>query len=238
MRVNWNYIKILVLLGLTVFLFAFSSKRNARRDVQAAVIQFEDESSPFVTRETVNKLLIQSKDSATGAVKENLALNYMEASVKAHPIIKNADVYVSVSGQLGVTVRQRKPIARLNGATSFYLDESGEEMPLSENFAAHVPLVSGVVKKQMPEVFSLASFLKKDSFLKEHIVGVTYLKSGDYILTARMLDFKIVLGKINRLEAKFNNYKAFYQKASKDKTLDNYKTINLKFKNQVVCEQK
>lgn len=238
MRVNWNYIKMLVLLGLTVFLFAFSSQRNARRNVQAAVIQFEDESSPFVTRETVNKLLIQNKDSVTGTVKENLALDIMEARVKAHPIVKNADVYVTVSGQLGVSVKQRKPIARLNGATSFYIDESGEVMPLSENFAAHVPLVSGVGKEQMSAVFDLATFLKVDSFLEEHIVGVMRKKSGDYVLTARMLGYKIVLGEVDQLESKFNNYKAFYQKAVKDKTLNNYKTINLKYKNQVVCEQK
>ena len=229
---------MLVLLGLTVFLFAFSSQRNARRNVRTAVIQFEDESSPFVTRETVNKLLIQNKDSVTGTIKENLALNTMEVRVNAHPIIKKADVYVTVSGQLGVSVKQRKPIARLNGATSFYIDQTGEEMPLSGNFSARVPLVSGVGKKEMAAVFTLATFLGADPFLKEHFVGVTRKKSGDYVLTARMLDYKIVLGEVDRLEVKFNNYKAFYQKAVKDKTLNNYKTINLKYKNQVVCEQK
>lgn len=229
---------MLFLLGLTVFLFAFSGQRNARRNVEAAIIQFDDESTPFVTRETVNKLLIQSTDSVTGAVKENLALNTMETRVNAHPIIKNADVYVTVSGQLGVTVKQRKPIARLNGKTSFYMDETGEEMPLSDNFAAHVPLISGVGKNQMSEIFALATFLKGDPFLTEHIVGVTRKKEGDYLLTARLLDYKIILGAVDRLDAKFNNYKAFYQKAAKDQTLGNYKTINLKYKNQVVCEQK
>ena len=229
---------MLLLLGLTVFLFAFSGRRNEGRKVQAAVIQFDDESTPFVTRETVNKLLIQSTDSVTGAVKENLALNTMETRVNAHPIIKNADVYVTVSGQLGVTVKQRKPIARLNGKTSFYMDETGEEMPLSDNFAAHVPLISGVGKNQMSEIFALATFLKEDPFLTEHIVGITRKKEGDYLLTARLLDYKIILGAVDRLDAKFNNYKAFYQKAAKDQTLGNYKTINLKYKNQVVCEQK
>lgn len=229
---------MLLLLGLTVFLFAFSGQRNEGRKVQAAVIQFDDESTPFVTRETVNKLLIQSTDSVTGAIKENLALNTMESRVNAHPIIKNADVYVTVSGQLGVTVKQRKPIARLNGETSFYLDQTGEEMPLSDNFSAHVPLVSGVGKKEMSEIFELATFLKADPFLTEHVVGISRRRAGDYVLTARMLDYKIVLGAVDRLEAKFNNYKAFYQKAVKDKTLDNYKAINLKYKNQVVCEKK
>ena len=229
---------MLFLLELTVFLFAFSGQRNARRNVEAAIIQFDDESTPFVTRETVNKLLIQSTDSVTGAVKENLALNTMETRVNAHPIIKNADVYVTVSGQLGVTVKQRKPIARLNGKTSFYMDETGEEMPLSDNFAAHVPLISGVGKNQMSEIFALATFLKEDPFLTEHIVGITRKKEGDYLLTARLLDYKIILGAVDRLDAKFNNYKAFYQKAAKDQTLGNYKTINLKYKNQVVCEQK
>ncbi|MBE16599.1 MAG: hypothetical protein CL867_10145 [Cytophagaceae bacterium] len=238
MQIRSIHIKLIGLIAITVFLYAFSSKRNARRQVEKVVIAFTDEGSPFMTRKTVNKLLIQSNDSVTGKVKENLALNKMEASVKEHPIVKNADVYVTMSGEVGVTVEQRKPIARLNGETSFYMDETGTKMPLSTNFSAHVPLVNGVSKAQWPEVYRLAGFIQKDAFLKKHITGITRDNNGYYRLDARKLDYKLVLGKVKGLSEKFNNYKAFYQKAAKDKTLDHYKTVNLMFENQVVCEKK
>lgn len=238
MKINWFYIKMLVLLGFTVFLFGFSVQRNAARQVENVTISFDDESAPFITRETVNKLLIVSGKKVSETSKENLALSIMEKRVKAHPIIKNADVYVSMSGEVGVAIEQRKPIARLNGATSFYLDQSGEVMPLSENHAAHVPLVTGATDKNIDEVFELVDFINKDTFLSKHIIGISRTTSGEYMLKARKLAYTISLGKVEQLNKRFSNYKAFYQKAQKDKSLDNYKTIVLKYDGQVVCEKK
>ena len=74
MKINWFYIKMLVLLGFTVFLFWFSVQRNDARLVEEIAISFDDESAPFVTRETVNKLLIVSGKKVTETPKENLFL--------------------------------------------------------------------------------------------------------------------------------------------------------------------
>lgn len=229
---------MLILLTLTVFLFGFSLQRNEQREVNEIAIYFDDESSPFVTRETVNKLLIVSDQNMTEKAKGNVALSEMESRVNAHPIVKNAEVYITMRGNIGVAIEQRKPIARFNGATPFYIDELGEVMPLSNNFSAHVPLVTGVTEKEKDEVFKLVDFIRKDSFLTKHIIGAERLKNGEYQLEARKLDFDIVLGKVTQLEKRFSNYKAFYQKALKDKSLGVYSTITLKYDGQVVCERK
>ena len=47
----------------------------------------------------------------------------------------------------------------------------------------------------------------------------------------------ILLGTPEKLNQRLNNYKAFYQKALKDKSLENYQKIVLKYDNQVVCER-
>jgi cell division protein FtsQ len=51
----------------------------------------------------------------------------------------------------------------------------------------------------------------------------------------RNYDYTIDFGKIINIDRKFKNYKAFFQKAVLDSTLNNYKKINLKFTQQVVC---
>ena len=238
MKIDWFYIRMLVLVGLSVFLFVFAIHRNESRKIEEIAISFEDESTPFITRETVNKLLIVSSETVTGKAKENIALSKMEAGVKSHPIIKDADVYMTMSGQVGVSVEQRKPIVRVLGDTSFYIDEDGEMMPLSDNFSAHVPLVTGASKKEISEVYKLADFIRKDAFLAKHIIGLDRQRNGEYILKARKLDYSIDLGKVEQLEKRFSNYKAFYQKGFKDESLDTYKKIVLKFDGQVVCEKR
>ncbi|MFC4632851.1 cell division protein FtsQ/DivIB [Dokdonia ponticola] len=238
MRINWNYIRFSGLLLVTVLLYAFASQRNSARLVDKVAIKFDDESTPFVTRETVDKLLIQSKGKVTGMPKEKLALNEMEKRVTSHPTIKSADVYVTMAGTVGVAIEQRKPIARVYGATSFYLDQDGEEMPLSKNFSARVPIVNGIEKKDIPTVTSLILYIKNDAFLNKHIIGVRKQKGNQYTLIPRKLDYEILLGDVASLEHKLTNYKAFYQKAQKDKTLDMYQLINLKYTNQVVCKKR
>jgi len=51
-------------------------------------------------------------------------------------------------------------------------------------------------------------------------------------------DFSVHLGSLNLLDKKINNLKAFYLKAIKDKTLDSYSVVNLKFDKQVICTKK
>ncbi len=238
MRVNWNYIKMIGLVLMTGFLYAFASHRNGQRQLADIRVQFDDESTPFVSRAVVNKLLIQNESTVKNSTKEKLALKVMEAQVKSHPIIKNAEIYVEMDGTLGVQIEQRKPIARLSGASSFYLDGEGKKMPLSDNYSARVPLVTGVSDEDLSEVFDLIQFVKADSFLEKHIVGLEKLNNGDYILTPRKLEYKVLLGKVNKLPLKFNNYKAFYKKAQNDKTLNSYDKITLKYDNQVVCTTK
>ncbi|GGG26057.1 cell division protein FtsQ [Dokdonia pacifica] len=238
MRLNWNYIRFSGLLLVTVLLYAFASHRNSARLVENVAIQFKDESKPFVTRNTVDKLLIQSEGNVTGMPKEKLALNEMELRVKSHPIVKNADVYVTVAGTVGVAIEQRMPIARVYGNTSFYIDQDGKEMPLSENFSARVPIVNGIGKQDIPTITQLILYIKNDDFLNKHIIGVNKQKDNQYILIPRKLNYEIVLGEVTSLAHKLTNYKAFYQKAQKDKTLDTYRYINLKYANQVVCKKR
>ena len=238
MRVNWNYIRLAILLIATGFLYAFASHRNSQRLVPEVKVQFDDESQPFVTREAVNKLLIQNKDSLTKSTKKKLALKEMEAQVNTHPLIKNAEVYVKMDGSLGVNIEQRKPIARVNDSISFYIGIEGEVMPLSSNFSARVPLVTGVSKKDIKEVHKLITFIREDSFLEKHIVGIDKETNGDFVLTPRTYGYKLVLGKVQKLPLKFDNYKALYKKAQNDKTQGDYDRITLKYDNQVVCTKK
>jgi len=220
---------------LGCFLLAFASDRNNRRLVEKVSINFKDESKPYVTRDVVNKLLIQNKDSVTGMPKEKLDLKEMEFRLNEHPMIRNAEVHMTVGGQLEVAITQRQPLARISGNQSFYLDYTGGRMPLSKNFTERVPIITGVSDEHLEEVFRLMTYINNEIFLQTQIIGIVRQRNGDYRINVRGLDYTLLLGKVNYLERKFSNYKAFYQKAKKDKTLNKYQEINLKYANQVVC---
>ena len=76
------------------------------------------------------------------------------------------------------------------------------------------------------------------NFLKPHVVQIHQNENKTFDLKLRQNDFTVHLGTLNQLEKKINNLKVFYQKGLKDKTLDNYSMLNLRFDNQVVCTKK
>ena len=224
---------------LVTLLFAFSSDRNGSRTVEGISINFTSDENQFITHEAVNKLLIQNEDKITGMPKEILDLNGLEAALNSNPMIKAAEVYLTVNGEVRADVEQRKPIARINTNASYYLDEDGLFMPLSLNHSARVPLITGhVYKNDLGNVHHIAKKISDDKFLRKHVVEIHQHPEQDISLKLRALDFEVYVGQLDQLDLKINNLKAFYQKAKRDKTLSNYSKVNLEFNNQVVCTKK
>lgn len=238
MKINWFYIRMFVLLGLTVFLFAFSKQRNATRKIEKVQVNFIAGENLFITKDAVDKLLIQNNKGLVGQDKEILVLKELEHRLDSHAMISDADVYLTLDGVLEATIRQRKPLARVQARQAFYIDEHGDEMPLSENYSARVPLIEGLPKDKLKEVYPLLVHLGQDEFLQKQIVGIARDREGVYRLKPRVLEYEIVFGTISDVDVKFRNYKAFYQKAVKDSSLNTYKQVDLRFQGQVVGTKK
>ncbi|MBU3821074.1 hypothetical protein KO566_03295 [Flavobacteriaceae bacterium XHP0103] len=236
MRVNWNYIKMFLLLAVVVFLFAFASNRNAARKISEPKIQFIGDDNLFITYETVSKLLIQNQGKVKNVPKEILDLNELESALNSNPMIKSAEVYVSVNGTLNAEIEQKRPIARVSTNASYYIDDEGSYMPLSSNYSARVPLVTGHVEKNnLDNVFVVASKIQNDDFLTKNVIEIRQDIDEKIYLKLRQCKFLVQLGDVKLLDKKINNLKAFYQKSLKENALNNYSKVNLQFDNQVVC---
>ena len=233
-----NIIKFLGLISLIIFLYAFSAKRNAARPIKKIHVKFVGETRPFINETMVNKLLIQNQGRATNVGKETLALNSIEDRLMSEDVIAKVDVYRSVNAILTTKIQQRTPIARVNAATPFYIDEEGVTMSLSENYTARVPMVYNVQKDDVAEIHQLLQEVLQDDFLKHYVVAITKIGVNDYTLAVREHDFGIRFGGVKNSKKKIKNFKAFYQNALKDQSLGSYKSVNLRYSNQVVCIRK
>lgn len=223
--------------ALVIFLYSFTSNRNSQRKLKKAEVIFVGQNNNFVKQESVNKLLIENSSDVKTIAKEELNLNKLENSINAHPMIQKSEVFVSVDGVLKAVVQQKTPVARVvDEQGSFYIDYEGNTMPLSDNYTARVPLISGENnvknKKKLSEVLKM---IYDDEFLKKNIIGIQVLSDESLLMSNRNFDYQIDFGKMLNEEQKFKNYKAFFQKAVLDSTLYKYKKISLRFTHQVVC---
>lgn len=234
---HWINIRLIGIIVIMGFLFAFAVKRNENRRLEKSVVVFVGDNPPFVKQQTVDKLLIENKSWASSFKKDELDLNKLENVIDNHKMIEKSQVFVSIDGVLKAVVKQRTPIARFfNESNSFYLDYKGSIMPLSDNFTAHVPLVFGKIKQENKvQITDLFREVYDDAFLKENIIGGEILDNGAVVLRNRNYDFKIYFGIAQNIKEKFKKYKAFFQKADADSSLLKYKMIDLRFEKQVVC---
>ncbi|RRJ93704.1 cell division protein FtsQ/DivIB [Flavobacterium macacae] len=236
-KFNWINVKLIGMFGLVIFLFSFTSKRNSERKLKKIVVEFVDENSPFITEESVNKLLIENNSSVKNIQKDKVDLKGLEQNLNNHNMIQKCEVFVTVDGVLKAVVKQKTPVARVFGSDgSFYVDYEGHKMPLSDNFTARVPIVSGTINKQNnQDLIKVFRYIYDDEFLQKNIIGVEVLPGGSLKMRNRNFNYVIDFGKTINVDKKFKNYKAFFQKAVQDSLINNYKTVNLKFTQQVVC---
>ncbi len=241
MKRGIEILKFVVLIGLLAFLFSFSKKRNDKRNLAKLEVEFVDGNTPFITHQTVNKLLIQNEVEVTDIGKETLVLKEMEKRLRENPMIREAEVFLTIDGVLGARIEQRDPIGRISSqqlGSDYYLDADGKRMPLSEVYSARVPIVTGISENDYEEITPLLLQIRQDEFMQHYVVGLNRTRNGEIELELRKTDLKVLFGKPKDIEKKFQNFKAFYKKTKQDSTLFGYEKVNLKFDNQVIATKK
>ncbi|WP_339882569.1 cell division protein FtsQ [Polaribacter vadi] len=232
-----KYMLFLVLIGCLGFLYSFSSIRNQQKKVTEIIVEFEDGDNNFLTHAMVNKLLIQNQETVQNQAKSVIDLYNLENNVSKNPYVEKAAVFLTVQGVLKSVIKQRTPVARvINKKDSYYIDKEGVKVPLSDNYSARVLLVSGVKDEDdVSEILPLIDTILKDNFLRKEVVGIEKSDANEYQFSVRSGNYKIDFGNLTEVDVKFKKLKAFYNKTFEDETIQIYKTINVKYHNQVVC---
>lgn len=232
-----KYLLFLLTIAGLGFLYSFSSTKNQQKKISEIIVEFEEGENHFLSHSMVNKLLIQNKTTVKNQAKSVIDLYGLENKVFKNPYVEKASVFLTIDGTLKSIVKQRTPVARIISKTdSYYIDKQGVKVPLKDNYSARVLLISGIDEEDgVKEILPLLSVISEDNFLIKEIVSIEKLDVDAYQFSTRSGNYKIDFGNLTDLNVKFRKLKAFYNKAFLDKTINNYKTINVKYHNQVVC---
>lgn len=179
-----------------------------------------------------------------------LDLRALEVHIKMNPYVRKVDAYVDHNGKLTVDVAQRAPIVRVinRRGVSYYLDGWGEKIPVTDNFTSRVPVLTGhfsdnglttgfVETEEMQKLFGLASMLREDKFYQALVDQINVERDKTIVLVPKIDRHVVILGDTENLNDKLHRLKLFYKQGLKDVGWKQYKSVDVRFKNQVVCKK-
>jgi len=235
MKINWSKIILTLVLILIGGLFYSTNSINSKRNINDIIIDFESTNKLFITQDSILKLL-----PTNFSEKKSVNINYLESLVNSNGFIKNSEVYISIEGDLIIEVQQRNPIGRIiSDNATFYIDDESKIMTTSKIYSSRVPVVFNYDESSSQKrIYQMCDLIDSDEFLKKKVTRINFLKNNYITLNFRDHDFDLVIGEYKNIKKKVKNFKAFYQGAVGNESIDKYSKINLQFENQVVCTNK
>ena len=251
----------IALIGGTIILTGSINYSHKEEMCKEVVIKIEDaQLYAFVDEVEIKNILNNNFNTPISNKIGNINAFEIEKYLNEQDFIENAEVYISIDGKLVINLLQRIPILRVFTSTgSFYIDNKGKVLPVSEKFTAHVPVATGeinlnfsdlleltkkgnydstLVPKVYSDLFKLSKFIHSNSFWAAQIEQVYVDKESEFELIPRVGNHTIVIGEVYDLESKFNKLMLFYEKGLSKTGWNEYRKINLKFKDQVVCTKR
>lgn len=181
---------------------------------------------------------------------DDLDFEVVDSLLTSFPFVRNCESYVNLKGDLFISIDQQTPLLRIinKNKETYYLNERGQKMPMSSHHSARVPVATGfiaegivpddsITSKTLHDLHTIAQYLDNHSFFKA-LTGQFFVEeNGDILLITKAEErHDIVIGDAENLDEKFDNLMQFYTKVLSVKGWDTYKSINLKFRNQIVAK--
>lgn len=229
---------VLLVLGYLMFtLWYFSGKNNETVCRKLEIVLVDGSNIQLINQKDIALILEQNNLNPVGKTIKYISTESVEAVLHKNPMIKTAECYITPAGVVNIKILQRVPKFRVVGMESYYVDGDRKVMPVSANYAAYVPVVSGRITKSMAssKLFDFVSFLEENPFWNAQIEQIFVRNDLKVELVPRVGDAIIVLGTLDNFAAKLEKLHKLYVNGFNVIGWNKYKEIDLEYKNQVVC---
>jgi len=257
--------KILKIIGFVTSVLAImallgfvGSMRSAASCEELVVEIYSESDQKLVTEADIRNQISEKIGVIIGEPLNAIHTKTIENELRTIPFVKKVRVYETINKKLIVELEERKPMVRLidNKGRTGILDEDGHLMPLSENAVLRLPVITGAFSLgekgvdanmhvedsaadvALPVIYAYASAIAQNPFWKAQIQQTDLSADGDFIAFPQVGNHTINFGAANKIDEKLNRLFIFYKKGLAEAGWNKYSSINLKYKDQIVCTKK
>ncbi len=234
MKNKFRILKILITVIIFGFLLSFSLKRFNNKPIENVTVKLAKTKNPvyFIDEKEVKEIV--KKANPTKKIGD-IDIPELEKKLNLLPAVDSANVYLNLNGTLNLDIKQRIPVFRLSkGDQNFYVDEKGNEFPISKNYSYPCMLIRGDVKKsEYKKLAELVDKIDRDDFSKKYFIGISKEKESYNLLTSEG-NYKVEIGDLDRIDMKVKGFKTFVEKYLINQNAEKYSKISVKYNNQIV----
>jgi cell division protein FtsQ len=263
LKINWCKVFQITMWSFVISAFivsmGFTEQRRSELICKEIVIHIDDSPThSFVEENDIMQIITNKCGNVIGKSVNGINTSVLESLIDNNPFVLNAEVFSTVDGRLVVEVKQRNPVVRIINAfgEKYYIDELGIFMPISDKYSAQVPVANGgifnkeseqkIKMKALPgdtavhlssieKIFLMADFIRKNEFWNAQVEQIYVNVEGEMELISRVGALPVLFGDIDDMEAKFEKLFFFYKDGLSKTGWNEYKFIDLRYKDQIVC---
>lgn len=237
--------------GLSFVLISGVVKERAQVCKEVKITFLDQKLINMIDREEVYNNLwpVQLKERPEGKRITTIDLFRLEKQLEKNPWVQHANLYFDNRNVLQIDVQQRSPVARVftPEGNSFYLDGDFNLLPLKStdylvlpvftNFYINPNGIKSADSVLLARITGLSKFILKNPFWMAQIESVYINPDYSFDVTTQLGEQLVRIGTRSDWETLFYKLKMLYLKFSEEKSWAKYSTIDLQYKDQVVCEK-
>ena len=236
-----TYIPLMLVTIVAIACLSFVETERAKLHCKDVIVSIANVShAHFINEDDVYEMIELNKNQIVGSEIININIAEMEKKIEADSTVLSSEVYFTVDDVLHINVVERTPIVRVVAKDkTFYVDENGCSIPISHRGSSRVIVASGEFttdnKKVLTDVRQLVDNIRNDEVLLPMIEQIYVTPNHNFILVSKVGPARIEFGDMENCERKFQYLKTFYRADKVREMWHMYKSVSLKYKNQIVC---
>lgn len=222
---------------------SYSATERANSVCTKIKVEILDEKK-LISPSYIANLVTTNYTNAIGSPIAAINIHEVEQFIADYPAVKTVQSYTSLSHDksfegsiLNIQLTQKEPIARIFcNDFNFYLDENSEIIPRDIE-PTRVMVFTGAITNNLiqNEVVHLARYIHQDSLFRSLVDQVQVDEQKEYKIFTKFDRQYINFGTFEGYKSKLYRLKRFYQNAKLNLNFSKYKSLDVRFSDQVVC---
>ena len=219
-------------------------------------VNFAD-SLRFVSEQDIRDYLDSRYGAYIGERMDSVQLARIEDMIESRSAVSRCEAWATDDGVLHLEVTQRAPVLRFmrSEQDGFYVDGQGYIFPLHPSYTAAVPVVEGAIPVDVPAdykgeardererawiagVLAMNRHIAANRAWQRRIAHIRVRPGGELLLSLTGREEEFFVGQPQDIPDKLQRIDRYLGVIAPSKPQGYYHTVNVKYKQQIICRQK